>query len=176
MEALEIRYSFAEDGKVLKQWLEDEKNWPFFPVSSKAEAAVFAENWIGFAKYKAALSVLLNEEVVGLGVLFLMPYKKVAHSASLYFIVEEAKRKRGLGFALLKNLINLAKNYFHLETLVVELARDSAAFSLIEKFGFKQFAFQENYFKSEHQTSPRWLFELFLNQIELSKLSSSGGL
>ena len=168
MQNLQLRYSNMEDSAILNQWLEDEENWPYFPIGSQKEAAVFAYNWIGFSKYKASLTCLLNNEIVAIGTIFLMPYKKVSHSPLFYLIVDKQKRGQGIGTNLLKNLLNLAEKYFHLEALIAEVYQGSQLISLLEKNKFQQFAFQENYIKDVgNKKNPylaRILFQRFLKK------------
>lgn len=166
MKDLHVRYSQIGDSAILNRWLEDKENWKDLPISSQKEAAVFAQNWIGFAKYKASLTCLLKDKVVAIGTIFLMPYKKVSHSPLFYIIVDKSNRCKGIGTDLLKNLMNLAENYFHLEALIAEVYQNSQLISLLKKADFEQFALQENYIKDlENKKNPylaRILFQRFL--------------
>ncbi len=168
MQDLKLRYSNMGDSAILNQWLEDKENWRYLPMGSPQEAAIFAQNWIGFSKYRASLTCLLNDQVVAIGTIFLMPYKKVSHSPLFYLIVDKQKRNQGIGTDLLKNLMNLAEKYFHLEALIAEVYQGSPLISLLEKAKFQQFAFQENYIKDvANKKNPylaRLLFQSFLKQ------------
>lgn len=160
---MQLRYSSLDDDKVLAGWLQDSANWRYLPIGSLEEADIFAKNWIGFARYRASLTGVLDSQIVALGTLFLMPYKKVAHSAMLYLIVDAKFRKKGIGQDLLRNLINLAEHYFHLEEIVAEIYEGSSFVSLLKKEGFEQFAYQENYIKDKGQYLARILLQKRFN-------------
>ena len=100
--------------------------------------------------------------MVSIGTLFLMPYKKLAHEAMIYLIVDEDFRKKGIGSDMLKNLIHLAKNHFKLESLFVEVFEGCKIISLLEKFKFEKFAAQEKYIKDNNQYKTRIMFDLWL--------------
>ncbi len=165
MQNLQIRYSQMADGKILAEWLKDHDNWPYFPIASEKEAQLFADNWIGFSRFRVSLTAILEDQVVGIATLFLMPYKKVSHSPFFYMIVDKHKRNKGIGSDLLKNIMNLAENYVSLEALVAEVYTGSPFIALLEKNHFQQFAFQENYIKIEkNKYLARILFQHFFTK------------
>ncbi|NGX33216.1 MAG: hypothetical protein K1060chlam4_01277, partial [Candidatus Anoxychlamydiales bacterium] len=121
MKELDIRYTQMSDYGHLFKWLKEKENNEWFIFSTKKEIENSARNWIGFSKFKASLTGVLNDRVVAIANLFLMPYKKLAHEAMIYLIVDKDFRKKGIGSDMLKNLIHLAKNDFKLETIFVEV-------------------------------------------------------
>jgi putative acetyltransferase len=164
MELLEIRYSIERDLSHLEEWLKDPDNNKWFPFSTKKEIEQSAKNWIGFSKYRASLTGLVDKQVCSVGTLFLMPYKKLAHHAMFYLIVDKKYRKRGIGADMLKNLINLAKNYFRLESIFIEVFEGCPIISLLKKFDFHEFAYQSMYVKEDNnQYLARILFDIWFN-------------
>lgn len=163
MKELDIRYTEAEDGKVLLEWLKDEKASKWYPPSGEKEANLFAANWINFTKYHSSLTAMLNNKPCAMGILFLMPYKKVAHQCMLYLIVDPKNPKENeIADSLLKNMLNLAKNYFHLEMVVIELFEGAEITSLLAKYDFKEFGIQKNYVKEDGKYSNKILYQHFL--------------
>lgn len=162
MEELDIRYSEFEDGKHLLNWLSDETICKWYPPTGEKEVKIFADNWIGFAKYKSSLTALFNGQICAIGTLFLMPYKKVAHQCMLYLIVDPAFSGRKIGDSLLKNMLNLAKNYFHLEVVVVEVFEGSLLINLLEKYNFELFAVQKDFVKVDSKFINKRLYQYFL--------------
>lgn len=163
MKELEIRYSEASDGKTLLEWLKDAKLNKYYPPSGEKEINLFAANWLGYTKYNSSLTALLNNKVCGIGTLFLMPYKKVAHQAILYMIIDPSNSKADeLGESLLKNMFNLAKNYLQLEMLIIELFEGSSLTKILEKNDFKEFAIQKNYVKEDGKYYNKILYQHFL--------------
>lgn len=140
----DIRYSEMEDLVFLKEWFMDPVASEGFPFGFEEREEALA-NWIGFSKYRASLTATLEERPVAIGTLFLMPYRKVAHHASMYLIVAPAERGLGIGTSLVRNLLHLAKSRFSLEALHAELFEPSALQSILEKLSFVPFARQENY-------------------------------
>ena len=162
MQDLEIRYSNQKDLEHLLKWLQEPENNKWFSFSTKSEIERSAKNWIFFSKYRASLTGILNNEVVAMSTLFLMPYKKLAHEAMFYLIVDEKHRRQGLGQDMLKNLINLAKNYFKLETIFAEVWTGCPIIGLLEKMNFEKTAHQEKYVKEgPNKYLDRLLFDIW---------------
>jgi len=162
MKELDIRYSQMSDYDHLLKWLKEKKNNQWFIFSTKKEIEESARNWIGFSKFKASLTGVLNNQVVAIATIYLMPYRKLAHEAMIYLIVDDNFRKKGVGSDMLKNLIHLAKNYFKLESIFAEVFDGCEIISLLEKFKFEKFAVQEKYIKDNNQYKTRILFDLWL--------------
>lgn len=162
MEELDIRYTEPSDEQDLEQWLEDAQMMQWFPFSNEKERKIMAKNWIGFSKYKASLTGVVANKPCAMATLFLMPYKKVSHHAMFYLIVEKKMQRKGIGNSMLKNLLHLAKNYFHLEILHAEVMEGAPIIPLLEKFKFSCFATQDRYFKTKQGYLARKFFERFL--------------
>ncbi len=149
-----------EDLSSMQEWFKDPaacEAYPFNPTE-KEEAL---KNWVGFSKYKASLTGMLNEVPCAVGTLFLMPYKKVAHHCSFYLIVDPAHRRKGIGTAMIRNLLHLAKTRFRLESVHAEVYEPSALYPLLIKLGFEEFVRQENFMKINGQGRARLLLEHF---------------
>lgn len=158
LEGFDIRYSALEDLAYLQEWFKDPAACDDYPfnVTEKDEAL---KNWIGFAKYKASLTGTLHGVPCAIGTLFLMPYKKVAHHCSFYLMVDPAHRRKGIGTSMLRNLLNLAKTRFRLESVHVEIYEPSALLPILLKLGFELFVRQENFVKTDGQGRARLLLE-----------------
>lgn len=156
----DIRYSVLEDLSFLQEWFSKEGACDDFPFG-EAEQAEALKNWIGFAKYKASLTGLLGEQPCAIGTLFLMPYRKVAHHCSFYLMVDPAHRRKGIGTAMVRNLLHLAKTRFKLESVHVEIYEPSALLSILLKQGFEQFVRQEHFMKIGEHSKARLLLEHF---------------
>ncbi len=169
MDEWDIRYSRLEDEKFLLQWLQEPDNLQWFPMKTQKEIKQTARNWIGFAKFNGSLTATINNKPCGIVTLFFMPYRKVAHQSSFYLLVDKKYRNKGVGFSLLKNLINLSKNYFRLESLQAEIYEGCPIENLLKTFGFTSFAYQEKFIKDEKGYKARNLLELFLKDINLNE-------
>ena len=164
MDEIDIRYSELSEKKYLIEWLSDSKIGKWYPPTNEKELNIFAENWIGFSKFKASLTAVLSNEVCGIGSLFLMPYRKVAHHCMFYMVVDPSQTKNGIGTSLLKNVLNLAENYFRLESIIAEVFEGSPLIGLLEKFDFEIFAKQKNFVKENGVNHSRILYQHFFRK------------
>jgi len=158
----DIRYTEQGDHDALARWLSREGACDDFPFGSDEKEDAL-KNWIGFAKFKASLTGTLEEAPCAIGTLFLMPYKKVAHHCSFYLIVDPEHRRKGIGTAMIRNLIHLAKSRFRLESLHVEVYEPSLLLPLLQKLQFEPFARQENFVHTDGSRRARILLEHFFS-------------
>lgn len=160
LENFDIRFSIPEDLESLQLWFSEPgatDDFGFEP--DEMDGAL--KNWIGFAKYKASLTGHFQDKPCAIGTLFLMPYLKVAHHCSFYLIVDPEHRRKGIGTSMVRNLLNLAKTRFRLESVHVEIFEPSPLLPLLQKQNFEIFARQEDYVKKEGCTRARILLEHF---------------
>lgn len=155
----DIRYTTLEDEKYLREWFSEDKMYLNFPFGSEKEANDMIKNWIGFSKFKCSLTALFKNEPVGIATLFLMPYRKVAHMSMLYFIVNPKYQRKGVGHSLIKNLKHLAKSYFRLEGLHLDVYEHLAALPFLKAQGFKEVAKQEKFVKEGDKYYAKYVLE-----------------
>ncbi len=159
---LDIRYTYVTDAPYLKGWLHHSEVQKWFPVSEEREIEDAVQCWIGFSRYSSSLTATLNGTPCGIGTLFLMPYRKVAHHCLFKIVVDPKYQRQGIGSSILKNLKHLAKNYFHLDLIHIEVFEGNPLVRLLQKFDFHEFARQEHFVKDKGQYSARILYESFL--------------
>jgi RimJ/RimL family protein N-acetyltransferase len=159
---LDIRYTYVTDTPYLRDWLlkPDVQKW--FPVSEEREIEDAVQCWIGFSRYSSSITATLNGIPCGIGTLFLMPYRKVAHHCLFKLVVDPKCQRKGIGSSLLKNLKHLAKNYFHLELIHIEVFEGNPVASLLLKHDFHEFVRQERFVKDKGGYRSRILFESYL--------------
>jgi putative acetyltransferase len=158
----DIRFTELGDLAPLSEWLSSPNACDDFPFGfEEREEAI--KNWVGFSKYKASLTGTMKGRPCAIGTLFLMPYKKVAHHAGFYLIVEEKERRKGIGTSMVMNLIHLAKTRFKLESLHTELFEPSLLLPILEKKGFEIYARQDNFVHLGTTRRPRILTEYFFS-------------
>jgi RimJ/RimL family protein N-acetyltransferase len=156
---LELRYTTLEDAEPLKNWLLEPDVLKAFPMADPAEVDDSVKHWISFSKYRSSLTALLDGKPVGLATLCLMPYRKLAHQCLLSIIVSEVARNKGIGTILMNNLIFLAKEYFGIEVLYLEVYVGNPAVSLYHRFGFKEIGLQRYFMKEEGQYVGKLIME-----------------
>lgn len=145
--SFDLRYSDSGDEKHLVNWLMKPEVYQWFPMNDAEEIRLFAKNWIGFSRYKCSLTATLDRVPRGLGTLFLMPYRKVAHLCMVYLVVDPEFWRQGIGTALVRNLAHLARTYFHLESMHFELFEGCPLNSLLLKLGYQEVFHQDHFVK-----------------------------
>lgn len=145
--SIEIRYSDLSDGRYLKQWLMEPSIGRWFPVHDTVEIEDATHRWIGFSRYKCSLTALKDGEPCGVATLYLQPYRKLAHQCEFGIIVGQDYRGKGIGTELLKNLMHLAKEKFHIELLHLQVYSENPAIHLYQRLGFKEFGRQAHWIK-----------------------------
>ena len=141
----DIRYSKVSDDKFLLKWMSDESINKWFPVKTESEIKPFVKNWVGYSKFKASLTAVVNDVPCGIGALFLMPYKKICHQCFFQVAVDEKYQNKGIGKSLVKNLINLSKNYFKHELIYADIFEGCLIEKILVDLGFEKFAQQKDY-------------------------------
>lgn len=145
----DIRYTQVTDAPSLRKWLSAPGMLHWFPMATEREVENAIAVWIGFCRINASLTATYKGEPCGIGTLFLMPYRKVAHHCLFKMIVDPQFQRQGVGTALLRNLKHLAKNYFRLELMHIEIFEGNPIQLLLKKQGFREFAKQKHYVKEE---------------------------
>lgn len=156
----DIRFSEGGDLSSLQKWFSYEGACDDFPFGVD-EMDMALKNWIGFSKFKASLTGMIEGDVCAVGTLFLMPYRKVAHQCSFFLIVDPEHRRKGIGTAMVRNLMHLAKTRFRLESLYIEIYDPSPLLSVLQRLGFEMFARQENFVHINGCARARLLLEHF---------------
>ena len=156
---IDVRYTVPADEEYLLKWLQDPATLYWFPMSSLKETQEAVKNWIGFAKFRASLTLTLADKPCGIATLFLMPYRKVAHMAMFYIVVTNEHQRQGLGDLLLKNLKHLAQQYFQLERVFCEVYSGCPLLGLLEKNGFQEVVTHPRLIKIEEKYLDRKTYE-----------------
>lgn len=144
---LSFRLTRAEDAPPLMQWLMDPKILPWFPMIDAREVEDAVRIWIGYSRIEAGLTAEWNGEPCGMANLYIQPYKKLMHTCLFSIIVKESMRGKGIGGALLKQLMQHAKDKFKIEILHLEVYEGNPARKLYERHGFKPFGSQTHFIK-----------------------------
>jgi len=160
----DIRYARLTDISYLKKWLIDPRVIYFFPFSYRQAIEIenFSKNWVGFGQIKAALTATYESKPIGMAVLFLMPYKKVMHAATLNLVVDPIWQNQGVGTSLIKNSLHLAKQNFFLDFVCCEVMETNPIIPMLKKQGFKEIFRQEGFYKIEGSYFSRVFLEVCL--------------
>ena len=148
---LDMRYTETEDWVHLQKWLSDSSIARWFPMDDPIETEDAVNRWIGFARYRSSLTAVLDGVPCGMATLYLQPYTKLAHQCEFGIIVAPEYRNMGIGTDLMRNIINLAKQ-FNVTLLHLQVYSNNPAIRLYERFGFESFGHQEQWIKERDGT------------------------
>lgn len=164
LENLTIRLGRQEDESYLVEWLLQPNVLQWFPLFDLKEIEDAAKIWMSYSKIGSALTAVYEDEPCGTATLYINPYKKLSHQALFAIIVDDRWRGKGIGTRLLKELIDLAKQKFHLELLHLEVYEGNPAIRLYERFGFQTYGVQHRFAKSDG----RYLDKIMMQKCLLS--------
>ncbi len=137
------------DQKYLIEWLLQPGVLEGFPLSDLREIEDAARIWMGFSKHNAVLMAECDGVACGTAVLYVQPYKKLAHQCLFAIIVDEKHRGKGIGEKLLTELMTLARTKLHIELLHLEVYENNRAIHLYERMGFVRYGFQKHFIKDQ---------------------------
>jgi len=152
---LTFRFSTEEDGVHLKEWLLEPQVLRWFPMYDEREVDDAVRVWMGYNRIQATLTAESEGKPCGMALLYIQPFKKLAHTCLLSIIVKKEFRGQGVGRQLLTQLMKMAKNKFHIEILHLEVYEGNPAQHLYEKLGFKEFGVHSRFIKEEEGYLPK---------------------
>jgi len=147
LKGLHFRPTKLEDAPALTSWLSDPEILRWFPMFDMREIEDAVRIWVGYARLEAGITAEYNGEPVGMANLYIQPYKKLVHTCLFSIIVKSDLRGKGIGSALIEELLKLAKEKFHIEILHLEVYDGNPARRLYERAGFKEFGRQNKFIK-----------------------------
>ncbi len=166
---LTVRFTEEEDAPYIKKWLSDPQILKWFPLQDEREIDDAVRIWTSYVKHKSSLTALWNGVPCGSAVLNLQAFQKLSHTCLLTILVEESKRGIGVGTALLLDLIDLARNTFHIEVLHLEVYEDNPAVGLYEKMGFVSFGEHKNFTRETDRYRSKIFMQKLLKPIQGKK-------
>lgn len=144
---LKIRLSQDDDSKYLLKWLDDEEILRWFPMCNKMEIEDAVRIWMSYTKYKAVITAEWEGTPCGMANFYIQSYKKLAHQSLFAIIVGKEYRSKGIGTALIKELIKLGKENFKLKILHLEVYKGNPAQKLYERLGFVEYGVHKKFLK-----------------------------
>ena len=150
--SLALRLSVEEDTLPLTSWLMQPGVLAYFPMIDLREVEDAVRIWVSYIKQEASLTALWEGKPCGMAMIYIQPYKKLAHQCLLTIVVDEEYRGKGVGTALLKELMRIGKEKFKIEILHLEVYENNlGAIKLYKKLGFKEFGCQKHFIKDQGQ-------------------------
>lgn len=146
-EGFDIRYTTMDDAKYHLEWLSVPQTMQFFPMREPREVDDAVKRWIGFSRYKCSLTATIDGVPCGLATLYLQAYRTLAHQCEFGIVVGEGHRGKKVGSHLMRNLMHLAKNYFKIEILHLQVHARNPAIRLYKRLGFREYGRQTQWCK-----------------------------
>jgi putative acetyltransferase len=147
LDKLKIRLAENNDAKYLLKWLDDPDVLRWFPMCNRIEIEDAVKIWMSYTKYKAVITAELDGVPCGIANFYIQFYKKLVHQSLFAIIVDKDYRSKGIGTALINELLKLAKERFKLEILHLEVYEGNPAQKLYERFGFKKYGVHKRFLK-----------------------------
>lgn len=148
-EHLTVRFGEEADQKFLVEWLLQPGVLDGFPLYDIREIEDAARIWISYAKHHAVLTALWDGVPCGIANLYLQPYEKMVHQCLFAIIVDEKHRGKGIGAKLMRELMKLGKERFHLQFIHLEVYQGNPAIELYRRLGFKEYGVHKNFMKDK---------------------------
>ena len=157
-----IRFGEESDQAYLIEWLLQPGVLDGFPLTGIREIEDAARIWISYHKNHAVLTALWDGVPCGIANLYLQSYEKMSHQCLFAIIVDEKHRGKGVGAKLLRELMKLAKERFHLEFLHLEVYQGNPAIALYERLGFSQYGVHKRFIKDGGRYIDKILMQKYL--------------
>ena len=101
-----------------------------------------------FSRPEQVIVAELDSEVIGLAQLDIDPFKKLSHNAFFCLLVSKEHRNKGVGTAIMKELIEIARSKFNVKTLFLDVSEGNPAIRLYDRLGFMQCGCEPRFLKS----------------------------
>ena len=145
--SIQVRPSEEGDIASLRVWMREEGILRWFPMVREIEVADAIRYWQSFLPIGSGLTALVDGEPAGMALIYVQPFAKTRHQALFVIVVGEKFRGSGVGTVLMKNLIKLGKEKFHLKSLHLEVYEANPAIRLYERLGFKKYGCHPKFLK-----------------------------
>lgn len=144
---LSFRLSEQEDGPYLSGWLNDPEILIWYPMCNEKEIEDSVRIWLGYSKVESAMTALWDGVPCGMALMYIQPFKKLSHQCLFAIIVGKGYRNKGIGKALLEELMKIGKEKFKIEILHLEVYEGNPAINLYRRLGFKEYGCQAHFIK-----------------------------
>ncbi len=158
---VEVRPSKEEDIPSLRVWMREKGILRWFPMVREIEVMDAIRYWQSFLPVGSGLTAVVDGEPAGMALIYVQPFEKTKHQALFVIVVGEKFRGNGVGTKLIKELIKLGKEKFHLKFLHLEVYEFHPAIRLYERLGFKEYGRHPKFLKEPDGT--------FYDQIKMER-------
>lgn len=158
---LEIRFTNDSDREALFSWFHQEGMLRWYPMSTDWELEDAIKQIWQNIPHGVVITATLDEEPVGIANLYLQSFQKISHQSLFAIIVKKDCQGKGIGTALLTELIEIAKRK-EIELLHLEVYEGNPAIRLYERLGFERFGEEKNFIKEDGKYFSKILMQKWL--------------
>lgn len=145
--SVEIRLSEESDVAYVRVWMREPGILRWFSMVREIEVMDAIRYWCSFFSVGSSLTATVDGEPAGMANIYVQPFAKTKHQALFVIMVAEKFRGSGIGTKLIKELMKLGKEKFHLKSLHLEVFEDNPAIRLYKRLGFKQYGRHPKFLK-----------------------------
>ena len=149
---IEIRLANDSDRVYLQKWLAEKGILRWFPMEGEREVEDSINCWMSYVKQDAVFLATFDGVPCGIANLYLSSVEKLKHQSLFAIIVDQEYRGKGIGTAMLKDLMRRAKDEFKIEILHLEVYEGNPAKRLYERLGFVEYGFHPKFLKEQDGT------------------------
>jgi len=161
---LKIRHTEQGDGKYLREWLLDPEIGRWFPMDTIEEVDDAVQRWVAFHKYKCSWTAVYHGVPCGITTLYLQPYRKLAHQCEFGILVGGGFRGKGIGSALMRHMMTMAKEKFRIDLLHLQVYAENPAMRLYKRFGFREFGRQTCWIREGDEKGSAYVGRIFMER------------
>ncbi len=147
MTKFHIRETVASDGPHIEKWLLQKGVLKGFPMIDEKEVKEAVRLWLSYIKIGASLTLEEDGQVIGSALIYVQGYEKQRHQALFVIVMNEEYRGKGAGTLLMKELMKLGKEKFHIEFFHLEVYEENPALRFYERLGFKEYGRHPKFLK-----------------------------
>lgn len=162
MEDIQIRPTVKEDRKKIIEWLNNKETLRWYPMTTEKELEFSTSIWMNYIPKKSVITADYKGVPVGAALLYVQEVKKLSHHALFAIIVDKNHRGKGIGTRLLQEIIDLSKNRFNIEILLLEVYEGNPAIRLYRRFDFKQYAVHQKFLKEDGKYYSKIMMQKYL--------------
>ncbi len=134
----------------------------WFPMCNSREVEDAVRLWLSYIPQKSVFMAEVEGKPIGSANLYLQSFEKLSHHSLFAIIVTSSMRGKGIGTALIQELLYQAKEVFHLVFLHLEVYEENPARRLYDRVGFSEVGRQPCFIKKEGKYYTKILMEKYL--------------
>lgn len=165
VEGLDLRYTTALDGPVLRKLLDQEVVRQWLPCDLGPELENCWKVWMAFSTHRFGLTAVFKGKIVGFAVVYPFPYVRLKHQGMFSLVVDPEEDYIKISAILLRNLMYISRERFHLEFLHTDMYKGCPLIPILRQAGFECYARQDRYIRVGNERIERSIWQKNLMKV-----------